>query len=563
MKIYSGPEKRRDGEKRTEILRKSPDFFAQAVTQRIRQEIMEGATRIVLSADITDTGLTSTEFATMLRNIRDTVFAPFGYLMTFHRKFVPGGEHAESTAPDIGGVPYPAATLNLQYENPTLITKQKIPIDPAELHHIELRKLPHGLGPALQPHTSMYEKLQVEGKLGFGHPETGLIHAYNMVVASSTDGAEYDMWTVPLSELSVHPNMQALHYGGSLFEGMSAEWGKDGNCYVFGIQNHWERYARGCKRLGITPLPFKKFEEVIVTIVQQNVAMIPPNGRLYLRPHAADSGPQMRVGNSHSSAFYVEVTPVGSAESYFGEVEKNENGHVKGKGLIVPTTQVRSTPGLGGYTKVVGNYALTTVLIREAKKLNIGTEREPHHPVGVLFANTLIQDKSPAEMRAVEIKETNASNVIFFQKIDDERWRLITPSRKAGDILPGNQLALIIEMAQRRGWEVEERPVTLGEIMDGAFDAAANCGTASVISPFDWIQLAEFRRESDAPDSDWRAELIIGTQYKIREQDKIDNESIPPPVKILLGDVLAVKSARSSEEDTKRYLTKVPGIRKK
>lgn len=39
------------------------------------------------------------------------------------------------------------------------------------------------------------------------------------------------------------------------------------------------------------------------------------------------------------------------------------------------------------------------------------------------------------------------------------------------------------DIAQKIGWKVEERPVSLQEVEDGKFEEVAACGTAAIITP--------------------------------------------------------------------------------
>jgi len=551
-------EERQLGSRRDGFEPEQHDQLRSKIIERILKETSEGKKEIVFSADTAGIpNLFSATFARHLLSIR-SIFFPHGLLLTFHREKPDAGTIAtlEDNVKDLAGV---------RFESPQEIFKNvEHPLIYRMIDNIRIRVLPHALGEPLPAHDKKYEDKVATNTLGFGSAEVGVIQTNTMVVATKEADGEYsDVTLIPLSELAVHPNMQALHYGGALFEGMSAEWGEDGNCYIYNIEAHWQRYARGCIRLGYEPIPLIKFEEAIIKVVQQNVKFIPKDGRLYLRPHGADAGPQMRVGNSLMQAFYVEVTPIGSVESYFGAIEKDSQGNIKGKGLIVPARKIRSARGLGGLTKVVGNYAMTAVLIREAKKLNAGSEKDPLSPVGILFIDKAINPNNPEELFSARIRETNASNIIFIKKDADENYTLITPSLDDGDILPGNTRALIIEKARSRGWKVEERDVTIGEISERKFCAVGNCGTAAVLSPVDWIQLGSFEPENkDVADSPIKGRLIPGTKFDIRTQKEINAEPMPKPLQILMEDVLAVKRA-ANPADTEKYLTMVPGIKLK
>lgn len=524
------------------------------VSSRIKEALESGEIDLTISADAAKLpGLLTGDFARRLRATR-TNEVPHGALVTFHEDRVDGGECAETFLPDEAGWVYGTVS------DPFQETQRPIPDE--RISYAKIRKLPHAVGEVMPPDDDLYETLDPEhgGKgLGFGNPERGLIQTRSMAMSIYEDGRWSEVSVLPYSEVGFSPNMQALHYGGGLFEGMTAQWGEDGKCYIFGMREHFDRVNRGAIAHGIEPLSWEIFEEAVMKAVQQNAKYIPKNGRLYLRPHVADIGKQVRVGNSLTKGLFVEVTPIGSVESYFGAIEYDKAGNVKGKGLILPTNKVRSAKGLGGSTKGIENYALTPAVIKASSKLNIGTDEDPHRPVGVLYLDRVTKDMSEDERLDAEFSETNASNIIFFEDIGGGKYRLVTPSLEDGDVLPGNTRRLIIEKALARGWEVEERRVKLREIAEGKFAAAGNCGTAAVFSPVDWVHFAEFNQNDEKGQIEG---TLVGNKMDIRSQEAINADPIPSPIKLLTEDVLAVKSAKNPI-DTAKYLTEVPGLRLK
>lgn len=547
---WDGIERRSRGTERNASDTGQQDEIRSGIKGRI-DRLTQDVNPLVFSKDAAQMPeLFTHEFALKIRSVRSARL-PAGALLTFHRDRIPAGEHVETSLPDEAGLAYKSP------QNPWEEVQR--PLSGEEMASARITPLAHAVSEALPPDIDLYDKLDEAGKLGFGNAERGLIQTTTMVSASCHDGEWTDINIIPYSELAVPPNMQALHYGGAFFEGMTAEWGEDGKCYVFGLRKHWERMTRGAKRLGVQFVPYEVFEQAIFKVCQQNARSIPRKGRLYLRPHGADVGKQMRVGNSRTAGFFVEATPIGTAESYFGDVERDSDGNVKGKGLIVPTTQIRSAKGLPGDTKGIQNYGPTPVIIREACRLNVGTDKEPHRPVGLLYVDRVTDGLSDEEKLDAEVRETNASNTIFFEDLGDGRYKLVTPTLEDGDILPGNTRALILEKALERGWEVSERRITLRELASGKFVAAGNCGTAAVFSAFDWVHFAKIG--PDEATGDFRGELA-GGKINIRSQEAINKDPIPQPVKLLMDDVLAVKSARNPS-DTAKYLTEVPGIRLK
>ena len=80
------------------------------------------------------------------------------------------------------------------------------------------------------------------------------------------------------------------------------------------------------------------------------------------------------------------------------------------------------------------------------------------------------------------IEEVGAMNVMF--KING---KVVTPSLEFGSILPGITRKSCIEMLKSWGYEVEERLLSIDELIEaaqnGALEEAWGCGTAAVVSP--------------------------------------------------------------------------------
>ena len=82
-------------------------------------------------------------------------------------------------------------------------------------------------------------------------------------------------------------------------------------------------------------------------------------------------------------------------------------------------------------------------------------------------------------------------NIVFV--IDD---KIITPTEEADTILRGTTKKTVLELARQWGIPVEERPVTVAEIIDaaktGKLQDAFGAGTAATIAP---IALIGYRDE--------------------------------------------------------------------
>lgn len=509
--------------------------------------------------DLTD------DFARRLRDV-SSENAPNGLLTTFHRNSVPLSEEDAVTALDIkdeAGVFFESPKIGSLSEGHSIL-----PLLRDVIKYVQIRVAAVRAGIPVESDYQLFKELEAKEALGFGHPEKGLIKTDSMVSAACMDGKWSKLVVTPYSMLVFSPNMQAIHYGSAEFEGMTAEIGADGNVYVFGMKQHYERYRRGAIKLGLNYVSFEVFNEAVIKAIQQNARFIPKNGRLYIRQHSADIGPQMRVGNSRITGFFVEVTPIGGVGAYFGSRDTCEkSGNVPIKVLGVPNNRVRAAANQGDI-KAVGGYAQTAPVIKAVRSLNLAGEGEsPLNPDGVLYLDRITEglEQDSEEFRRARICETNASNTLFFQDLGDGRYRIVAPTLAHGDILPGNTRSLVLDQARKLGWEIEERDVLIGEVMDGKFCSAVNCGTAAMLSPFDAIHFAHVNEKSleqddDSEIPDVSAELR-GSLISIRDQAAVNAEPTPKPVEILLRKLIAIKSGNCSAEERDCYLTQVPGLR--
>ena len=130
---------------------------------------------------------------------------------------------------------------------------------------------------------------------------------------------------------------------------------------------------------------------------------------------------------------------------------------------MVSEKYVRAVPGGIGFAKTGGNNAARILAEKEAKE-NGYTQ--------VLWLDAI-------ERRYIE--EVGSMNIFFV--IDD----CIATPMLTGSILPGITLMSVIELAKHWGLHVEERRITIDEVLKGLEDGSVTeifgAGTAAVISP--------------------------------------------------------------------------------
>src|SRR5690606_10213291 len=133
----------------------------------------------------------------------------------------------------------------------------------------------------------------------------------------------------------------------------------------------------------------------------------------------------------------------------------------------------RAGRGGTGAAKCGGNYAAS--LLPQNQATENGCQQ-------VLFTDTNTEDT---------IDELGGMN-LFLVRNDNT---LITPELN-GNILPGITRKSLIQLAEDRGYRVEERAVTVTEwreaVADGSITEAFACGTAAVITPIGQLKSPDF-----------------------------------------------------------------------
>lgn len=256
----------------------------------------------------------------------------------------------------------------------------------------------------------------------------------------------------PVEPFSFHPAAHALHYGSACFEGLKAHRGGDGVVRIFRAAAHVERMRRSAELLCLPPPPADLLLAMIREVTKACDAEVPvAPGSLYLRPTLL--GTEENVGAaaapSSSALLFVLASPVGD---YF-------SGGVRPLTIAIETEQPRTTPQFG-MVKSGANYVMALRPTLDAKA-KLGADQ-------VLFA--------PGGL----VQETGAAN---FMLIDAER--VITPALTSS-FLHGVTRDSLLTLARDLGYTVEERDVTVDEVVEWAGRSHAEAGlsgTAAVLAP--------------------------------------------------------------------------------
>lgn len=290
-----------------------------------------------------------------------------------------------------------------------------------------------------------------QGKLGFGKIFTD--HMY--VMPYSPEQGWHDPVIEPYHSLELEPSAMVFHYGQEMFEGLKAYRAEDGRTLLFRPDKNIERANRSNRRLCIPEIPPEDFLNALKTLVDVEKDWIPtaPGTSLYIRPFVIATDPFLGVRPADHYLFIIILSPSGA---YY------ESGLDPVK-IWIEDDYVRAVRGGIGEAKTGGNYVASLKAQMKA------------HDEG--YSQVLWLDG--VERKYIE--EVGAMNIFF--KIGG---KVVTPMLN-GSILPGVTRTSCIDLCKRWGMEVEERRVSVDELVqaakDGTLEECWGSGTAAVISP--------------------------------------------------------------------------------
>ena len=220
---------------------------------------------------------------------------------------------------------------------------------------------------------------------------------------------------------------------------------EDGAVQIFRPDANAARFQRSAERLSMAPFPVDEFVSGVLRLVSANRRFVPPHGlgSFYIRPmqHAVESRLGYGAGRDLSVTMY--GTPVGAIGSKTDAIR------------LRAVERARVAPGGTGAAKAMGNYAGSVHVSAAAKEQG--------------FDDVLYLDARMLRF----VTETSGAN--FF--IVDRAGRLVTPPLD-DQILAGATRDSVITLAREDlGLDVDERPIAIDEVLDGAQEAFCT-GTA-------------------------------------------------------------------------------------
>lgn len=295
----------------------------------------------------------------------------------------------------------------------------------------------------------------------------GTVFTDHMFICDYENGAWHNPRIEPLGTIATHPAAMALHYGQAIFEGLKATMGHNGTPVLFRPEQNAARLNFSADRMGMPAFPEDLFVEGLKRLVAIEKNWVPSQegSALYLRPfmYADEAFIGMRAATKYK--FIIFASPAGP---FFSKPIK----------LWAETHYIRAAQGGTGEAKAAGNYAAAIRPTELAKAKG--------------YDQVLWLDARDFEY----VQEVGTMNIFF--KIGG---KFVTPNLN-GSVLNGITRLSVIDLLRDKGFEVEERPVSMQELIaaheNGALEEAFGAGTAVSIAPVEEIGYKDLKLKFDA-----------------------------------------------------------------
>ena len=293
----------------------------------------------------------------------------------------------------------------------------------------------------------------------------GKVFSDHMFLMEYADGVWQQGEIIPFQNISMHPAMSAIHYGQSIFEGLKAYRTVNNEVNIFRPDMNAKRFAESAKRMCMPEVPEEIFLEAIRKLVEldSNWVTNRPGYSLYIRPYLFATDELVGIKPSDTYKFMIITSPVGM---YYSEPVR----------VKIEEHYTRAAIGGVGRAKAAGNY---------------GASLYPAKQCQLQGFHQLVWTDSKEHKY---IEESGTMNIIF-----QIGGKLITPSEDADTILRGITKRSVLEVAKKWGVEIEERKVSVEEIItaakNGTLEDAFGAGTAATIAQIAIIGYRDERLE--------------------------------------------------------------------
>ena len=290
-----------------------------------------------------------------------------------------------------------------------------------------------------------------EDKLGFG-----VFLSDHMLQMTYNKGKGWHSPRIePYGSLSIDPAALGLHYGQQVFDGLKAFRTQEGAVQLFRPREYLERMNHSAQRLCMPAVDVEFVLHALKELIRVDREWVPRKrgASLYVRPVMLATEAALGVKVSKDYSFFVLTGPVGA---YYAEGFNPTR-------ILVTDRYVRAVRGGVGEVKTPGNYAASLMAAEEA------------------YAKGYTQVLWLDACNRSDVEEVGTSNIFFVLK-----EVLVTPPLR-GSILPGVTRRSVVQLAADWGIPVEERPISIEEVIAGVEVGTLTemfaSGTAAVISP--------------------------------------------------------------------------------
>ena len=293
-------------------------------------------------------------------------------------------------------------------------------------------------------------------QVDFNHIDFGKVYSDHMFIADYYNDTWQNFRIEPYDMLRFTPGSAILHYGQSVFEGMKAYKSVTGDILVFRPEQNFNRINKSAERMCIPQVSEEIFMNGLTELLRIDRNWVPelPNTSLYIRPYIFALDEFIGIRPSDNYKFIIFTCPVGP---YYSKPLK----------VKIEKEFSRAVHGGTGYAKAAGNYA------------------------GSLYPAKLAQQKGYDQLIWTDgathqyVEEAGTMNIMFIKGN-----KLITA--ETGDtVLRGITRDSVLTIAKEWGYEVEERRVSVEEIVQGLkkgeIDEAFGTGTAATIATIEVI----------------------------------------------------------------------------
>ena len=311
------------------------------------------------------------------------------------------------------------------------------------------------------------------GEIDFNNLPFGKYFTDHMLEVDYVNGEWKQVSIRPYGNLSLSPALAALHYGQSIFEGIKAYKDREGNPFIFRPYDNFTRFNVSAERMCMPKVPEDIFIEGMRQLVALDKDWIPMKNdySLYIRPFMFATDEVIGVKPAETYKFMILLSPTGP---YYSAPMR----------IYVEEKYTRAVRGGIGFAKAAGNYGSSMLATAIAKKKG--------------FDQVLWTD-------AFEHKYVQEIGTMNFFVIIGKK--AITPDLEAGTILEGVTRDSVIEALKELGYEVEERPISIDDIIDahkaGELKELFGTGTAATVSMIQELCYEDYSMKFDT--STWKA----------------------------------------------------------